>query len=287
MKKTKLTIIAFAICSLFASCIQKEEPNSEADIITCILPQEILKADPLIENESIMIMVNKGTNLTAVAPQFTLTKGATIDPASGTTRNFLSPQKYTVTSQDGEWTKEYVVSFVDADLSTQYHFEDTIKRVKYYIFAEKDEKTNKVIMEWASGNGGFAITGAGKTDKDYPTIQSDRGLRGKCAELVTRSTGSIGSSYGIPIAAGNLFIGKFDVASALQNPLKATKLGLPFSNVPTYLIGYYKYKAGEQYTEKGEVVPNKKDICDIFAVFYETDESTPILDGTNKFTHPN
>ena len=29
-------------------------------------------------------------------------------------------------------------------------------------------------------------------------------------------------------------------------PLKATTFGLPFRHVPTYLAGYYKYKAGDQ-----------------------------------------
>ena len=38
----------------------------------------------------------------------------------------------------------------------------------------------------------------------------------------------------------------------MSNPLKATKFGLPFRHVPTYLAGYYKYKAGDQFTEGGK-----------------------------------
>ena len=34
-------------------------------------------------------------------------------------------------------------------------------------------------------------------------------------------------------------------------------------------------------------VSGKKDECDIYAIFYETDKDTKMLDGTNNFTSPN
>lgn len=40
-----------------------------------------------------------------------------------------------------------------------------------------------------------------------------------------------GGLVGMPIAAGNLFIGSFDVNNAMSNPLQATKFGLPFRHV--------------------------------------------------------
>ena len=57
--------------------------------------------------------------------------------------------------------------------------------------------------------------------------------------------------------------------------------------MPTYLAGYYKYKAGDQFTEGGKPVEGKHDICDIYAIMYETSVSVPTLDGTNAFTSPN
>lgn len=92
---------------------------------------------------------------------------------------------------------------------------------------------------------------------------------------------------GMPIAAGNLFIGSFDVNNAMSYPLQATKFGLPFRYVPTYLAGYYKYKAGDKFTDEGKPVDGKRDICDIYAIMYETSESVPTLDGSNAFTSPN
>ena len=76
------------------------------------------------------------------------------------------------------------------------------------------------------------MTGVAKTADDYPTFQIANGKNGKCLSLVTRSTGFFGGLVGMPIAAGNLFIGSFDVNNAMSNPLQATKFGLPFRHVP-------------------------------------------------------
>lgn len=80
-------------------------------------------------------------------------------------------------------------------------------------------------------------------------------------------TGSLGSSVNMPIASGNLFIGSFNLASALTNALKATQFGIQFDQIPTFLHGYYKFKAGDTFYEldtsaedKLKPVPGRKDI---------------------------
>lgn len=279
-----LNLLFFCIAT---SCIKKEAPNSEADITKVIVKEGILTADPIIQSQTIMLMVNDGVDLTAQGPEFELTPGATISPSSGTVRDFSTPQEYIVVSQDNNWSKNYIVSFVNSKLNTKYNFEDTVKRnSKYYVFAERDNN-NKIIMEWGSGNSGFAITGVAKSPLDYPTFQSPEGRTGKCLKLVTRSTGSFGESVGMPMAAGNLFIGTFDVLNALSNPLKATKFGLPFHYNPTYIQGYYKYTPGKIYKENGKEIPDKTDTFNIYAMFFETDKDVTYLDGTNQLSHPN
>jgi hypothetical protein len=267
------------------SCIQKEALNTEADIIECLVDRSILKRDPLIQNDKVTLMVKGNTDLTRQAPEFTLTRGATIIPAGGTVRDFTLPQSYTVTSEDGRWKKTYTVSCITDEFSTLFSFEDTIPETgnKYCVFVEKSN--GAVTMEWASGNMGFAITGAAKTPEDYPTAQSDRGYAGKCARLTTRSTGALGAAFKMPIAAGNLFIGDFQLD--LGNPLKATRFGLPFYNTPVAFSGYYKYKTGDVYYENGNIVEGVGDRCHFYAVLYETDETVSTLDGTNVLTHPN
>ena len=85
---------------LCTSCIKDEAPNAEADIEKCILPADILSGteidynlpfDESLNAYPIYIEVNNGTDLTAQAPTFELTPGATINPASGTTHNFTKP----------------------------------------------------------------------------------------------------------------------------------------------------------------------------------------------------
>ncbi|WP_330347260.1 family 43 glycosylhydrolase [Streptomyces sp. NBC_00582] len=68
-----------------------------------------LKVDALIDNANsrITLPVKEGTDLTSLAPEFSLAHGAAISPASGSVRNFTEPVTYEVTGSDGEkrtWT---------------------------------------------------------------------------------------------------------------------------------------------------------------------------------------
>lgn len=287
-------IIYLLLSITLASCIQDEAPNAEADIIGCTVPGNILKRDPIIENKQVTLMVKADADLTRQSPEFTLTPGATISPASGTERNFTQPQYYTVTSQDGNWKKEYLVSYIIAGISTEFHFEavDQVKKLTYIydVFYDKDSITGN-RLDWASGNAGFALTGNGTNDPgSFPTCSMTDGKVGKGVKLETMQTGSFGTGFGMPIAAGNLFVGTFDVGAALGNALKATKLGRPFKHVPTGVKGYYKYQAGEVFEENGKPVADKKDTWDVYAVFYEVPADGKELDGTiveNNYTHSN
>lgn len=271
-----------------ASCIRDEALNAEADILTCQVPEDILKSEPEIDNESVTLTVKSDADITNLAPVFTLTPGATIVPANGTAFDFTTPRTYTVTSEDKNWTKTYTVRCIVSGISTDYHFERvTLEPMngRYQIFYDFMANGDSVV--WASGNAGFALTNNQLGIADFPTMQDDQGYQGKCAKLVTRSTGDFGSMFGMPIAAGNLFIGTFDILNAIPDARKATRLGRPFEHVPTYISGYYKYKAGDVYMKNGEEVKGKKDQCDIYAIFYETDDQVKYLDGFNGLTSPN
>lgn len=281
-------LLAYTLTGLFlcTSCIKEEAPNAEADILSCIVPPEILRRDPIIENDRISLMVQPETDLTQQAPEFILTEGATIDPISGTMRDFSRPQYYTVTSEDKKWQKRYEVSYIISGLSTKYHFENVRQSGNYHVFYEANE-SGQETMAWASGNPGYSLTGVPKKAEDFPTVSEDKGLVGKCVKLTTLSTGKFGLDLKMPIAAGNLFMGTFNALNAVINALTATKFGMPFTHEPLYVSGYYKYKAGPIFSENGVNAPEKKDICDIYALFYETDKETKMLDGTNNFTSPN
>ncbi len=285
--KIQAFIYSFVVIFL-CSCIREEAPNAEADILTCVVPGDVLQTEPEITNESVTLTVKSDADITNLAPEFTLTPGATISPASGTAFDFTSPRAYMVTSEDGNWTKTYTVRCIVSGVSTEYHFENvTLEPTngRYQIFYDFTASGDSVT--WASGNAGFALTNQNLQVDDFPTMQADDGYVGKCAKLTTRGTGSFGELLGMSMAAGNLFIGTFNLADALPDGRAAVRFGRIFEHVPTYVSGYYKYKAGDSYKINGEEVSGKKDQCDIYAIFFETDDEVEYLDGFNRFSSPN
>ena len=330
--KTLLKTFIPAIGLLFATeaCIQDEALNTEADILTCSLPEEYLSAAPRIDNNTVTLNIQPDIDISALAPVFTLTEGATISPASGTAIDFLNAKDhaatYTVTSQDGQWSKDYTVRVVQQETPSTYYF-NTLQldkdNNKYTIFNEYDEFGN-FLMAWASGNPGYVLCGVAdvKAREAYPndwknhiweffpttavfengvSLSTQDGVtwfvdNGQPAQpnflrLITRSTGTFGNMVGMPIAAGNIFQGFFDISIAIADPRGATKFGEPYRYMPDSFKGKYRYKAGETFTdERGNAVPGKKDIFSIYALFYETDDKTEYLDGSihdANFRHPN
>ena len=285
---TSCFFLAFAI----SSCIQDEALNAEADIETCSVPGDVLNREPIIGNDEITLPLKKGADITKLAPEFTLTPGATIEPASGTVRDFTDtkdkPLLYTVTSDDKQWTKQYKVSAMFSGIPTSFHFEEVTPvndkngQPIFYNFQETDAIGN--LLKWANANEGFNYTGVQAAADDYPTSPSPNGKVGNCVKLTTKSTGELGERLKMYIAAGNLFTGSFKIV--IPEVVKATKFGVPFNHVPVSLKGYYKYKAGETFTVAGKPVSGRKDMCDIYGVFYETDANLNSLDGTNIFTDP-
>ena len=205
-------VLATTLLSLLSTaCIQNEEPNTEADILKCILPKEIFEYDntnyyePYDESINaypLYISVNSKATLTQLAPEFVLTEGATIEPASGSIQDFTHPVRYTVTSADGKWHRTYSVSISD-DLQIipeQFHFDKlSSKSSKYHIFYEEN-KAKGEFMEWASANQGYMLVSGNSPATEYPTSQADGGIENsKCAKLVTKSTGGLGSLVGAPL----------------------------------------------------------------------------------------
>ncbi len=280
------------LCLAAASCVKDEPLNAECDIVSATLPDEMLNRQPLIYNDRVVLIVKNDVSVMALAPEFELTPGATIEPPSGTTRNFIVPQNYVVTSQDGQWHKTYSVEVQrNNSINLNYSFEN-VRQVSalggtcsYDVFFEAG-LNGEEKWAWATANPAFALTLQASGPNTFPTYQGDNGVNGKCAVLVTRSTGDFGGRVGKPLAAGSLFIGKFDMTNAIKYPLQATQFGTPFNRIPTSFSGYYKYKPGDTYCmpdDKGTLqpVPGQTDMFNLYAVLYETDDGHEWLDGTN------
>ncbi len=297
MKLTNIKSIVFFLGTILlsTSCIKEEAKNAEADIVSCIVPEGILMRNPVITNNSITLYANERANINNLALHFTLTPGATIIPANDSALDYSTPQEFTIYSEDGQWSKKYIVSVIGglATVADKFDFEDArfatfpndpSYSATYQLFYSK--RSDGTDMEWGCGNYGFSIIKKKAAYDEYPTYQSNDGYKGKCLALVTRSTGKMGEMFGSPIAAGNLFIGTLN-ASNLLDAVKATRMGIPFNKVPKKLSGYYKYKRGDVYTDKKGNIIDKEDTFDIYAILYETDDNVEYLDGTNSLTSPN
>ncbi|GLP65181.1 hypothetical protein TUSST3_18010 [Streptomyces sp. TUS-ST3] len=73
-----------------------------------------LKVDAIVDNAGgkVTLPMKEGTDLTALAPEFTLAHGAAISPASGSVQDFSKPVTYEVTGSDGKkrtWTVSALV----------------------------------------------------------------------------------------------------------------------------------------------------------------------------------
>lgn len=308
----RVFLFAVAMTATLSSCIKEEALNAEADITGVSLGADsLLIREPEITNNEITIYAN--TRDSILAPQFTLTEGATIEPASGTKRQFFkrvpnpqktdeydglpdsideaTPQTYTVTSQDGAWKKTYTVRIANNATPADFHFDN----IRYYMYdADYDgtddplfqifyEKIGGQQVDWGSGNPGVMITLMANNPKptDYPTSQADDGVEGKCAKLTTVSTGALGAMFGAPIAAGNIFLGSFSVN--MGDMAASTHFGIPFFNTkPLSLTGYYKYQPGTTVTDKNmNPVSGAKDDFALYAVVFEVTKDVPWLDGTD------
>jgi hypothetical protein len=81
--------------------VQTGDVTPRADMLSFSLasnPPSI--RDAVFNGTNITLTVPYGTNVTNLAPTFTLWPGATCVPVSGTARDFTTPQTYTVTSSD-------------------------------------------------------------------------------------------------------------------------------------------------------------------------------------------
>ncbi|RGN50366.1 MULTISPECIES: PCMD domain-containing protein [unclassified Bacteroides] len=302
--KIKFLLIPIFFTGLLSSCIQDEAPNAEADIEYCVIKDKnILKnlADTLFkantDHNRITIRVKTEADITKLAPEFVLTEGATINPLSGSAQDFTKGAVlYTVTSQDKKWQKTYEVSFSRAEMRTDFHFEHfelNTENKKYYQWYEVLPDDETKYYDWATGNPGFKLAKALAKPDEYPTVTYASGVRGNAVKLETKSTGSFGDMMNMRLAAGNLFLGTFDAEYALKDAMKATCFGLPFSEEPLELQGYYKFKAGENFQDKqGIILPDVKDYCDIYGVLYENTQivngvkENVMLHGDDVLTHP-
>ena len=286
--KTFVAVALMAIAILSTSCFKEEPLNAECDIEMAWVHVDDLEAsfynanDTLINvisnEDKIVFSMRDDADVTAFAPQFKITPGATITPASGTAHDFSDgPVTYTVTSEDGKWSRKYQVScnrmarYTTSEIDFDFeHFELDPLYHQFYVW-HNSLADGSLGDDWATGNLGFRLSMSQAKADEFPTSVLENGYDGHGVLLITRDTGPLGhmGSNPKPIAAGNMFLGKFNVAKALFNPMLATEFGIPFIQKPVRLSGYYQYSPSTPFTDKDFVEhPERTDAGDIYSVLY-------------------
>jgi hypothetical protein len=302
MCKAKILLLLIIPCCLLTSCFKEEPLNAECDIEKAYVhvgnPETMFfnASDSMVSvpytDSTVIFNVRKQADVSAMAPKFQLTAGATISPANGSVHNFSNGSvNYTVTSEDGKWHRSYSVSFNQVIKTVNdtitYNFENyelETQKQKYYVWHnELDDGT--LGNDWATGNSGFNLSRGSAKPDEYPTTPLTEGYEGSAVCLTTCDTGPFGAMVNKRLAAGNLFLGAFDLTSALKDAMKATLFGIQFDKKPIKVTGYYKYAPGATFQDpKGNVVANRVDSAAIYAVLYrnhDADGNAVVLYGDN------
>lgn len=279
------------------------------------LPADTVNVVPAADSK-IEYNVWANADLSRVCLRFKLTDGAVIYHESDTANIFdAERQKSTVfdfsemgheerfktQSQDGHWSRWYSVSFrkqfghqLDTEkFQLHYGFETCEVREdgRYEQWYERVPVAGAERQDfcWASGNPGYKLSHSNARLGAYPTCSIEQGKQGKALRLVTRDTGDFGRMASMPIAAGNMFLGNFDLTWAVKDAMQATVFGIPFFKYPQMFHGYYKYRSGDVYkNRKLETVsgPAKdgRDMPSLYAILYKNvndDGSAFVLHGND------
>lgn len=284
MKQSRFIVAALSMSCIttLSSCFKEEPLNAECDIEQAYIhaDNKILFTNPsdtLVNVQSdttkIEFTMTQFANLKK-APMFRLSQGATILPESGSVHDFSKgPVTYVVTSENKQWSRTYQVSIKKGQTTMpkekEFEFEDAYLSKGYYNWQEN--WNGDILGIWATGNSGYKISNSSAKPEEYPTVMIKDGYKGKGVKLTTKRTSKLADIVHKPIAAGNLFIGQFDATDALNDAMKATKFGRPFSfsAKPVKLEGWYKYQAGEKFTDKNMQELDRHDYGTIYAVLYE------------------
>jgi len=100
----------YNIWSNYSGTPEEPEPSTATDILTFTLADQTGAATINTTNHTVAIEVSHLATITNLTPYIAVSYGATISPTSMTSRDFTTPQTYTVTALDGETTQEWVVT---------------------------------------------------------------------------------------------------------------------------------------------------------------------------------
>lgn len=283
--------ISLVMTTLCTSCFGDEPDGCEADIEVVTLHvsspegfffQATDSMQVVFSTDSVVTFaVRGGADVSALSPVLTLSPGATVEPASGSTHDFSQgPVIYTVTSEDGKWQRRYRVNVVPTMVTVTdtlrfdfEHYELETATQRYYMW-HNTLPDGSLGNDWATANAGYRISMSTAAPMDYPTTPLAQGYDGAAVCLMTRDTGPFGRMANKRLAAGNMFLGTFDIRIAMSDHLHATRFGIPFTDRPDRFTGYYTFEPGPTVQDfYGNPIVGRTDSADVYAVFYRNHDA--------------
>jgi hypothetical protein len=276
---------------LNTSCFGDEPDYCEADIETATLhvsnPAEFFfqptdSLQTVFSTDSVITFAVRGdANVTSLAPVFTLSPGASIEPANGSSHDFSQGAvHYTVTSQDGKWQRHYRVNVVPTMITVADTLRFDFEHYELETVTQRHYMWHNVLPDgslgndWATANAGYRISMGSAQPMDYPTTPLLNGYDGAGVCLTTCDTGPFGRMANKRLAAGNMFLGTFDIRIAMSDHLHATRFGIPFTSRPETFTGYYTFEPGATVQDfNGNPIAGRTDSASVYAVFYRNHDS--------------
>ncbi|OFX88855.1 MAG: hypothetical protein A2W99_05145 [Bacteroidetes bacterium GWF2_33_16] len=204
-----------------------------------------------------------------ITPTIKISSGAKINPKSGEAITFNHPDdyiSYEVTSEDGKkeiWNLQLIHKQIQNSNFQKWYTVQITSSVGYH---EVGSSYNSAL--WASANAGTSTYAIFNT---LPYVIDEDSM----ALIKTDAAGPV------PVAAGTLFTGKFNIKGAISNPTNpkaATDFGIPFYWKPTSMKFKFKYTAGDDYIRATLLNPTNlfggftiehlegEDQCNIYAI---------------------
>ncbi len=259
----KKILSVFIFATLLYSC--EEDKSSNAEIIDLSIIEasnsELIFDGVYIEPDDQRLYIFLNNDLSNInfpisfTADFKLSSGAKTASIVGNEISFSNSDEVKlieVQAEDGT-KKEWYIQLVHKQMQNA-GFENWFdnKGMNGKLYTEIGE--SDIASIWSTANLGTSMYSVYCTQ---PLLIETNTL----AEIVT------GETPVVPITAGTLFIGTFDLGKAMSNPTdpkQATSFGVPFIYRPTAMKFNFKYQAGEQYIQA--IPKNPESILEGFTV---------------------
>ena len=151
-----------------SSAVQTVMPSlsSAKDILTFDFG---LLGPATITGTTISLTVPYGTNVTSLAPTYTVSAGAVCDPASGAAYDFTAPVHYIVTAEDGLSINDYTVTVNQPAAIVTHPASVTINRGGSTTLSVAASGTAPLTYQWYQGASGTTTTLVGTNSASFTT----------------------------------------------------------------------------------------------------------------------